>query len=100
MDCREETAFQTLATVRLTADHYVNDCGFDGVNVLSASGKWAQQSVPHMHFHIIPRKAGDGLDAWPHFKKENCDLEEIWKRLKFPTTEETAPQLQEENPQS
>lgn len=100
MDCREETAFQTLATVRLTADHYVNDCGFDGVNVLSASGKWAQQSVPHMHFHIIPRKAGDGLDAWPHFKKENCDLEEIWKRLKFPSTEETAPQLQEENPQS
>lgn len=88
MECQEETAFQTLATVRLVAEHYVNDCGFDGVNVLSASGKWAQQSVPHLHFHIIPRKAGDGLNAWPHFPgKKGKNLEKVWQRLKFPAPE-------------
>ena len=87
IECRDETAVQTLASVRLIAEHYVKDCGFDGVNVLSASGKRAQQSVPHLHFHIIPRKAGDKLNIWPALGKDNHDLKEVWERLRFPASE-------------
>jgi histidine triad (HIT) family protein len=36
----------------------------DGVNVLHASGKSAQQSVPHFHIHLVPRYKNDGLDLW------------------------------------
>ena len=37
-----------------------------GVNVLQNNGRLAGQLVPHVHFHIIPRKPGDGFDyAWP-----------------------------------
>lgn len=57
--CPEEIALQLAGTVRLVSEHYVKDCGYDGVNILSASGKTAQQSVPHLHFHILPRKQGD-----------------------------------------
>src|SRR5215831_4538313 len=32
----------------------------DGLNVLQANGAAAFQSVPHMHFHVIPRWANDG----------------------------------------
>ena len=35
-----------------------------GVNILHASGKDAQQSVPHFHLHIVPRYSNDGLDLW------------------------------------
>jgi histidine triad (HIT) family protein len=35
-----------------------------GVNLLNASGKDAQQSVPHLHFHVVPRYPNDGLDMW------------------------------------
>lgn len=36
--------------------------GFNlGVNTYAAAG----QLVPHAHFHIIPRAAGDGLTLWP-----------------------------------
>jgi histidine triad (HIT) family protein len=35
-----------------------------GVNILNASGKDAQQSVMHLHFHIVPRYPNDGLDLW------------------------------------
>lgn len=35
-----------------------------GVNILNASGKDAQQSVNHLHFHIVPRHPNDGLDMW------------------------------------
>src|SRR5699024_1635363 len=36
-----------------------------GVNILSASGPGSDQSVPHLHLHVIPRWQGAGLDAWP-----------------------------------
>jgi histidine triad (HIT) family protein len=35
-----------------------------GINLLHASGKDAQQSVFHFHFHIVPRYENDGLDLW------------------------------------
>lgn len=40
-----------------------------GINILNASGKDAQQSVFHMHFHLVPRYPNDGLDLWiKHFQ--------------------------------
>jgi len=35
--------------------------GADGFNLLVNQGKVAGQEVPHVHLHLIPRKAGDGL---------------------------------------
>ncbi|WP_406445333.1 HIT domain-containing protein [Streptomyces sp. NBC_00631] len=36
-----------------------------GVNVLSASGPGSEQSVPHLHFHVVPRWVDDGISTWP-----------------------------------
>jgi len=33
----------------------------DGINVWSSNGKAAGQEVPHVHIHVLPRSAGDGL---------------------------------------
>jgi histidine triad (HIT) family protein len=33
----------------------------DGINVWSSNGKAAGQEVPHVHIHVLPRLAGDGL---------------------------------------
>lgn len=38
--------------------------GATGFNVLVANGASAQQSVFHLHFHVIPRHEGDGIDLW------------------------------------
>ena len=35
--------------------------GADAFHLLSNSGSNAQQSVMHLHFHIIPRMPGDGF---------------------------------------
>lgn len=35
-----------------------------GINILNANGKDAQQSVFHLHFHLIPRYPNDRLDMW------------------------------------
>jgi histidine triad (HIT) family protein len=38
----------------------------DGINILQLNGKAANQVVPHLHIHIVPRWYGDGLtiSAW------------------------------------
>ncbi|MFX0168202.1 MAG: HIT family protein [Candidatus Hodarchaeota archaeon] len=33
----------------------------EGINVWLADGKAAFQEIPHIHIHVIPRYAGDGL---------------------------------------
>ena len=40
--------------------------GCEGFNVLQNNGRVAHQVVPHVHFHIIPRNAGDEFHFnWP-----------------------------------
>ncbi|MFF4845061.1 HIT family protein [Streptomyces collinus] len=43
-----------------------------GVNILSASGPGSEQSVPHLHFHVIPRWVDDGISTWPTGQSRRC----------------------------
>jgi histidine triad (HIT) family protein len=58
----------TLAAVTVAAKRIavrlIAETGATGVNVLHASGVDAQQSVFHLHFHVVPRRPEDGLDLW------------------------------------
>lgn len=83
LDCDDEYLKATIASVKKVADHFVNDCGFDGVNIINASGESAQQTVFHLHFHIIPRKKDDGLDTWALKDKYDLDLKDIHDKLKM-----------------
>lgn len=83
LDCDRETLFSVMETIRLISKHYVEDLGYDGVNILNASGKAAEQSVFHLHFHIIPRKDDDKLHAWPNFLGALHSLEEMAEYLKL-----------------
>ncbi len=83
LDCYKNYLAAVMNTVRKISRHYVEDCGFDGVNVLNASGESAQQSVFHLHFHIIPRKKEDGIDIWPLKDKKQLNLAAICDELKI-----------------
>jgi len=39
----------------------IKDGKAEGFNIIQSNEKVAQQEVPHLHFHIIPRKKDDGL---------------------------------------
>lgn len=55
----------------------VNVTGAAGYNVLQNNGSAAEQEVPHVHFHLIPRRAGDGLGY--RWKAKKVAAEELAK---------------------
>ena len=83
LDCDNETLQQVMDTVKLVSNYYVDKCGYDGVNILNANDVSAQQTVFHLHFHIIPRKNNDGIDAFPHFTGALKSLDEMYELLKI-----------------
>lgn len=56
--------------------------GVEGCNVLVNVGRVASQEVPHVHWHIIPRKPGDGLGyRWNPSKYPPGRAEQVVKRI-------------------
>lgn len=82
LDCEPDTLAGLMSAVQKVSRHCTENCGYEGVNLLNASDESAGQSVPHFHIHMIPRRSGDGIDAWPRFTGAKHDISEIHKKLK------------------
>lgn len=55
----------------------------DGVMLLQANGAVAGQTVGHVHLHVVPRHAGDGIDfSWPRKEPGPAVLEDYAQRLR------------------
>jgi len=57
--------------------------GVEGFNVLQSNSEAAGQVIPHVHFHIIPRKKGDKLNfSWAPGQGEKSELLKYAELLK------------------
>lgn len=82
-DVSENDLKEVSALIKKVAERMEKNLKADGVNVLNASGKAAQQSVFHLHFHVIPRFENDGLNTWPFKEKlAGLDLKELAEKLR------------------
>ena len=81
LDRESETLNNVMAVVKKISNHYVNNCGFDGINIINNNNECAEQSVLHLHFHIIPRKNNDGMKIFPKLDKVNCNFENVCESL-------------------
>ena len=82
LDADAETLKDVMDGVKAVTDHYIS-LGYDGVNIMNASGEAAEQSILHLHFHIIPRKKDDGFSTWPKLPGSKEELSEIHQKLKM-----------------
>lgn len=55
--------------------------GVKGYSVFLDDKDAANQHVSHVHFHVVPRKEGDGLGRWPQGGYEEGEAEEVLKKL-------------------
>lgn len=96
LDADDQTLSKVMQTIKKISKHYVENCGFDGMNVCNCSGEAAEQSVFHLHFHIIPRKKGDNIKAFPSLPKNSESLEEICEKLRIKEEEIKEEEIEEE----
>lgn len=83
LDCDKNVLCDVIEMVQKISKHYVDDCGADGVDIFNANGEIAEQSVFHLHFHILPRYKNDGVKVFPALKKNVMSLEELADKLKM-----------------
>ena len=83
LDCPQNVLEKVIDSAKKVSEHYTKNCGYDGVNILNANEISAGQSVFHLHFHIIPRKADDKEDLWPKMSGAKSELSETCKKLKM-----------------
>lgn len=73
---------KVLKAVKKISNHYVKKGIANGVNILNASGRSAEQSVFHLHFHILARK-NDNLKTFPNTNYKKEDLHKIADEFKL-----------------
>ena len=61
LDTPAETLKEIVVRVQKVAAHLKAALPCEGFNILQNNGEAAGQTVRHVHFHIIPRWAGDPL---------------------------------------
>lgn len=86
LDCDPDTLSHVIHTVKRVSNHLVDNCGYEGVDLMCANGEAAGQSMPHLHIHSIPRRKNDGLGGrgeWPTFPGAKQDIRQLHELLKM-----------------
>lgn len=83
LDVDDEMLSRLMMVVTKISRHYVENCGYTGVNIVNNSGVDASQSVMHLHIHILPRKADDGVSVYDLKAKMGSNFEDVHKKLKL-----------------
>ncbi|MBN1764238.1 MAG: HIT family protein, partial [Sedimentisphaerales bacterium] len=60
-ECPVEVISTLARQIGPIAEAIIKAVGAEGYNLLNNNGRSAGQLVEHVHFHIIPRKTGDGI---------------------------------------
>ncbi len=73
---------KALADLPRLARAVLQATGATGLNVVQNNGREAGQLVAHIHFHLIPRAAGDSIHVhWPHGKYEGTAMDDLCSRI-------------------
>lgn len=76
-DMDDELLSKTLKVLKHIGNAMKKALGVEGINLIQNNGKDAGQIIFHSHFHLIPRKAGDGIKiGMIHQKYADCELEQ------------------------
>lgn len=84
METPPEVLHKLISVVQKIARAQMAGLQADGISVAQANGRAANQVVPHIHFHVIPRFAADGFHGnWIPRKYENtAEIQSFAERIR------------------
>ena len=83
LDCTEAEAEALMRVARRVALAVQKAFAPEGITVLQANRPAGWQTVPHLHLHVLPRHAGDGVElSWPRKEPGIERLRELAARLR------------------
>ena len=83
-DLSTDQAAELARSFGQLAQAIVSTVGGEGYNLLQNNGSVAGQVVPHVHFHIIPRRVDDGLGyRWNVKSASPEELAELAERIRI-----------------
>ena len=82
-DIPEDEAVSIMRTIKKIVNLYNAKLGMQNVQIVNSNGAEAQQDVFHIHFHIVPRFAGDGQNViWTTHSEWRERFDELLEKLK------------------
>jgi len=82
-ECGPDVLADVASRLGKIAEAVMTAVDADGYNVLSNNGSAAGQVVDHLHFHIIPRKTGDGVfTEWPSYRYKAGQIEKLVAKIR------------------
>jgi histidine triad (HIT) family protein len=83
LDCTDDEAAALMRAARRIALAVQAAFAPEGITVLQANHPAGWQTVPHLHLHVLPRHAGDGVElTWPRKEPGIDRLRELAARLR------------------
>ncbi len=80
-DVPDELLQYLITKVKKIANAVMKAADAGGLNIGVSNYPTAGQVVPHAHFHLMPRHAGDGLRHWPQGRYAEGEMEEFRKKI-------------------
>jgi len=80
-DIPKEELYQIIDVIKIISQKLKGEYNAEGINILYASGKVAQQSCFHFHIHLIPRYKDDGIDTWPETGYKEKNFREVYREI-------------------
>lgn len=82
LDVDSEALCQVIRVVQQLTRAIVAELAPDGVQIAQFNGAPAGQTVFHIHMHIVPRYAGQGMAVHAAQKADPAELERLQARLR------------------
>ncbi len=83
LDASDELLATVVARVKKVAAHLKTALPCDGFNILQNNGAAAGQTVPHLHFHIVPRRGEGGGISFASGKGDMAALARLAERIRM-----------------
>lgn len=82
LDLSEAGAMAAISTTRRIAIAVKKALGVEGLHIAQLNGAAAGQTVPHIHFHVIPHEEGTVLRMHARHRAADEDLQAMAERIK------------------